>query len=57
MFKGIFISRKFYAAIIGILILGIGAYFKLDQATVAKFEAIIIAYILGTGLSDSGMIK
>ena len=51
-FKGIFTSRKFWAAVISIIILGIGEYFKIDKELINKILAVAMVYIIGTGISD-----
>lgn len=52
MAKGIFTSRKFWAAIVSIVVLGIGEYFKIDKAFINSILTVAVAYIVGTGISD-----
>lgn len=52
MAKGIFKSRKFWAAIVSIIVLGVGEYFKIDKTFINSILAVAVAYIVGTGISD-----
>lgn len=50
--KGIFKSRKFYAAIVGLAVSIFGTRAGLDEATITSAVYTIIAYILGVALDD-----
>jgi len=45
-------SKKFWAAIVGLLFLFLGPRAGMDQATVTQAVQVIMAYVLGQGLAD-----
>ena len=51
-------SRKFWAAIVGVIMMIVKEAFPnfpLDEAQVEQIVWLLIAYIIGTGIEDSGM--
>ena len=48
-------SRRFWAAIVGVLIVFLGEFvpnFPLDQAQITDVVYVLVAFILGTALED-----
>ncbi len=57
-FKTLLASRKFWAALIGLILLIIKACkpdFPLEVEPLAGIVAVLVAYILGTGIEDGLM--
>jgi uncharacterized membrane protein YqjE len=55
-FFALFTSRKFYAALIGLIVLIVKAFdpnFPIDEANVTNMVYVLIAYILGTAIEDA----
>lgn len=53
--KQLLVSRKFWAAVVGLVMVVVSAYspnFPLSEEEVARFVYILIAYITGTALED-----
>ena len=53
--KALFKSRKFYAALIGLILIIVKAFdpnFPLPEADILNMVYLIAAYILGTALED-----
>jgi hypothetical protein len=53
-------SRKFWAAIVGFAMLLVKEFvpnFPFDEAQVQEFVWIVIAFIVGTGIEDSGVLR
>lgn len=58
-FKSLLASRKFWAAIVGTVLVAVKAYkpdFPLTDAQVTEVVYVIVAYILGTAV-ESGLRK
>jgi uncharacterized membrane protein YvlD (DUF360 family) len=51
---GIFKSKKFWAALVGAVVVSIAKQLGIDDATAAKIAAMIVAYIIGQGIADAG---
>ncbi len=49
---GLFQSRKFWAAVAGLISVVLGDRAGIDPAALAGAIAVIVAYILGTALED-----
>ena len=53
-------SRKFWAALVGIafvLLRAVWPDFPLDEAAVGQLVWVVVAYVLGVGVSDVGQMK
>jgi hypothetical protein len=53
-------SRKFWAALVGIafvLLRAVWPNFPLDEAAVEQLVWVVAAYVLGVGVSDTGLLK
>jgi hypothetical protein len=50
----IFKSKKFYVSIAGVIAVVLGSLLKIPEETTMQVAGIIIAYVLGQGLSDLG---
>ncbi len=53
-------SRKFWAVVLAVLLMVGAAYipsFPLTQSQVTNLVYVLIAYILGTAIEDSGVMK
>ena len=58
--KFLFQSRKFWAAIVGIVMMVVLQFFPnfpLDEAQVEHIVWLLIAFIIGTGIEDSGIAR
>ncbi len=51
-FVGLLKSRKFWAAIVGLVVLFLGDRAGVDQEALAGAVATVVAYILGVALED-----
>ena len=57
-FKGLFKSRKFWAAVIGLVMLVVKQFvpdFPVEEGQLTNFVYIIVAYIMGVALEDGLM--
>ena len=57
---GLMASRKFWAAVIGLALIIIQAYrpdFPLSAETLTNVVYILVAYILGVAIEDSGLVN
>ncbi len=57
-FKSLFSSRKFYAALIGLIVVIVKAFFPnfpLAEDQLVSLAAVLAAYILGTAIEDAGV--
>ena len=53
-------SRKFWAAIVGIImmiVIELFPNFPLDETQVEQLVWLLVAYIIGTGIEDSGIAR
>jgi len=53
-------SRKFWAALVGLLLLVVKAFdeqFPLEEETTTNVVYLLVAYIIGTGIEDAGYGK
>ena len=58
--KLLFGSRKFWAALVGIVMMIVKELFPnfpLDEVQVEQIVWLLVAYIIGTGIEDSGMLR
>ena len=56
----LFKSRKFWAAIVGVVMMIVTELFPnfpLDEAQVEQIVWLLVAYIVGTGIEDSGIMR
>jgi len=53
----IFRSKKFWAAVAGLIGMLVAHFTGLDEATITGFIVIITSYILGQGIADHGKEK
>lgn len=56
--KGIAKSRKFWAGIVGSALIALKAFipdFPLTEDQVSEVVYLLVAYIIGTGIEDSGL--
>jgi len=59
-FKLLLGSRKFWAALIGLVLIIVKAFepdFPLEGEQLTAIVYVLVAYILGTGIEDSGLLK
>ena len=59
-FKGLFKSRKFWAAVIGLVMLVVKQFvpdFPVEEGQLTNFVYIIVAYIMGVALEDGLMSR
>ena len=59
-FKLLLASRKFWAAVVGLLFIVLMEYvptFPLDADQVTNVVMVVVAYIIGTGIEDSGLAR
>jgi hypothetical protein len=55
--KNAFASKKFLAAIIGVVVVAAGTAFGLSEDQSMKIVALICTYVLGQGVADHGKEK
>ena len=56
----LFKSRKFWAALVGLILIvikGFDSTFPLEDEALTNIVYLLVAYILGTGIEDSGLLK
>jgi hypothetical protein len=51
-FKQLLKSRKFWAAVIGLLLATVGERAGIDAANLTEAVVVVVTYILGTALED-----
>lgn len=53
-------SRKFWAALLGLILIVVKAFepsFPLEEDALTNIVYLLVAYILGTGIEDSGLYR
>ncbi len=51
---GLFQSKKFWMAIVGVVSVVLSHFLGIDEATTTKVAGVFVAYLLGQGMADFG---